>query len=118
MSKKSEFIEYVKKLIELTNEEMTSEALAYWEALQIEKEENKPMFTDNGKLIMKYLQTLPEDTAPLKAKDIADEMFLSSRTVSGAMRKLTMDGFVEKVGKDPTLYILTDKGRNIDMEAY
>jgi DNA-binding PadR family transcriptional regulator len=41
---------------------------------------------------------------------------MSSRTISGAMRKLVNDGFVEKIGKDPVIYTLTEKGKNYIIE--
>ena len=68
------------------------------------------------KLIMKYLQELPEGAPMMKAKEIAEGMFISSRAVSGAMRKLVTDGFVEKVGQDPVMYSLTEKGKNYNIE--
>lgn len=114
MSKKDEFIEYVKNLI--NEEEMSKDAKDFWEALKVSKEIEKPTFTDNGKLIMKYLQELPEGSPMMKAKEIAEGMFISSRAVSGAMRKLVTDGFVEKVGQDPVMYILTEKGKKINIE--
>ena len=52
----------------------------------------------------------------MKAKEIAEGMFISSRAVSGAMRKLVTDGFVEKVGQDPVIYSITEKGKNIKIE--
>ena len=118
MSKKSEFINYVKALISSQEEpiEPNEDALAYWEALCGGNTEDKPTFTDNGKLIMKYLQELPADAPMMKAKEIAEGMFVSSRAVSGAMRKLVTDGFIEKVGQDPVMYALTDAGRNIKIE--
>jgi predicted transcriptional regulator len=51
-----------------------------------------------------------------KAKDIAEGLFISSRAVSGAIRKLVTDGYVEKVGQDPTIYSITDKGKNIKID--
>jgi Mn-dependent DtxR family transcriptional regulator len=51
-----------------------------------------------------------------KAKAIAEAMFISSRSVSGAMRKLVTDGFVEKIGEDPIIYCITEKGRNIEID--
>jgi predicted transcriptional regulator len=51
-----------------------------------------------------------------KARDIAEGLFISSRAVSGAMRKLVTDGFVEKVGQDPVIYSITDNGKNINIE--
>lgn len=117
MSKKSAFINYVKALIEsqIKSIDMSDDARSYWEALCGGNEEEKPIFTDNGKLVMKYLQDLSNDT-PIKAKEIAEGMFVSSRTVSGSMRKLVSDGFVEKVGQDPVMYALTEKGKNIKIE--
>jgi predicted transcriptional regulator len=48
-----------------------------------------------------------------KARDIAEGLFISSRAVSGAMRKLVTDGFVEKLGADPVVYTITEKGKNV-----
>ena len=31
------------------------------------------------------------------------------------MRKLVTDGFVEKIGQDPVMYSLTEKGKNIEI---
>ena len=50
-----------------------------------------------------------------KAKDVAEGLFISSRAVSGAMRKLVTDGYVEKVGQDPVVYTLTEKGINTEI---
>ena len=117
MSKKSEFINYVQSLMRSVEEpmEMNNDARAYWDALCGGEDAEKSIFTDNGKLIMKYLQEQSE-SVPMKAKDIAEGMFISSRTVSGSMRKLVSDGFVEKVGQDPIMYILTEAGKNIKIE--
>ena len=64
---------------------------------------------------MEYLKGLPEGTPALKSKEIAEALFVSSRSVSGAMRKLVTDGFVEKIGQDPVMYSLTEKGKNIEI---
>ena len=118
MSKKSEFIDYVRALRAAASDEIliSEDAQAYWEALCGGNSDDKPTFTDNGKLIMKYLQELPADAPMMKAKEIAEGMFVSSRAVSGAMSKLVTDGFVEKVGQDPVMYALTDAGRKIKIE--
>ena len=50
-----------------------------------------------------------------KARDIAEGLFISSRTVSGAIRKLVNDGFVEKNGKDPVVYTITEAGKTIEI---
>ena len=92
---------------------MTENVKAYIEALTDKKNE-KPVLTDNGKLVLKYLQNA--EPGIYKAKDIADGLFVSSRNVSGAMRKLVTDGFVEKVGESPVLYTLTEKGKEFKIE--
>ena len=52
------------------------------------------------------------DIEMFKAKDIADGIGISSRTVSGAMRKLVTDGFVEKeIGPRSCIYAITEKGK-------
>ena len=114
MSKKSEFIKYVEKLIENSTEEMNEEAKIYWESFKVVEEKDKPLFTDNGKLILQFLRE-HEEVEKWKAKDIAEGLFISSRTISGAMRKLATDGFVEKLGKEPTIYMITEKGKNIEI---
>ena len=116
MSKKQEFIKYVEALMKGQEEplEMNEDARIYWEAFKGKIEEDKPLFTDNGKLILKHLQD-NQDTPMWKARDIAEGLFISSRAVSGAMRKLVTDGYVEKVGQDPVIYTLTENGKNIEI---
>ena len=119
MSKKQEFIKYVNELIDATKADpvpMNEEAQLYWTAFcGLDENGEKPLFTDNGKLILKFLQE-HQETAMWKARDIAEGLFISSRAVSGAMRKLVTDGFVEKVGQDPVIYSITENGKNITIE--
>jgi len=77
----------------------------------------KPPITESGLAILEYLQGCGTSDY-LKAKDIAEGMNWSSRKVSGSIRKLTLDGFVDKNGKDPVIYALSDKGKEFDVEAY
>ena len=117
MSKKQEFIKYVNELIAAAPAIQPNEdAKLYWDAFcGLDENGEKPLFTDNGKLILKFLQDHTE-TPMWKARDIAEGLFISSRAVSGAMRKLVTDGFVEKVGQDPTIYSLTNSGKTITVE--
>lgn len=115
MSKKQEFISFVKSMMDELNigpDSMTENVALYWEAFcGGDNEVEKPALTDNGKLILKYLQDHPEIHLA-KARDIAEGLFISSRGVSGAMRKLANDGFVEKLGESPAIYSITEKGKN------
>ena len=118
MSKQQEFIEWVEGLIKGQMEplEATEGVMAYFEALKNSSTTTeKPEFTDNGKAILQYLQTVP--VAMYKAKDIAEGMFIASKSVSGAMRKLVTDGYVDKIGKDPVVYTITEKGLNVKFEG-
>ena len=116
---KQEFIDFLNALIaaapEVAEEKMTENVKAYIDALTDKKNE-KPELTESGTLVLKWLQLAPAGI--YKAKDIAEGLFVSSRNVSGAMRKLTADGFVEKVGSDPVLYTITEKGKNYKFEDF
>jgi DNA-binding MarR family transcriptional regulator len=110
MTKKEAFIEYVEALITHSDIEMSDDAKIYWDSFKNKTEVEKPVFTDNGKLVLQCMKDKP-DIVTWKARDIAEELFISSRTVSGAMRKLVSDGYVEKVSQEPVLYMLTEKGK-------
>ena len=115
MSKKQEFIKFVEMAIDAYPQEMNEEARVYWESFKGKEEVDQTLFTDNGKLILRYLQD-NLTTEMWKARDIAEGLFVSSRTVGGAMRKLCTDGYVEKIGQDPVVYALTEKGKEIVIE--
>lgn len=118
MSKKQNFVneidEILKELVHVGGEDpLTPDSRAYWDAFKGKEEAEKPLFTDNGKIVLKYMQEHVSDMPMAKAKDIGEGLFISSRAVSGAMRKLVTDGFVEKIGQDPTVYSLTNKGKEV-----
>lgn len=117
MSKKEMFVKYIEELMESAENkpEMSEEVAQYWEAFRTKEEKEKPLFTENGKLILKFLQENKERNS-YRAKDIAEGMCISSRTVSGAIRKLVENGFVEKIGQDPIFYVITETGKNVDLE--
>ena len=77
MSKKTEFINYVAGLIE-TNP-MSDEAKAYWNVFSNTPEVEKPLLTDNGKIVLGYMQK-KEIGEQVTAKALAEEIFTSSRT--------------------------------------
>lgn len=114
---KQEFLDFLNSLIEaapdVAEEKMTDSVKKFIETLS-EKGEDKPEITDNGKVILDYMQKSNEPL--LKSRDIAEGLFVSSRKVSGGLRKLVTDGFVEKVSKDPVIYTLTEKGKNFIIE--
>lgn len=79
---------------------------------------DKPVLTDNGKIILKALQEMSvEGSSMFTSKAIADHAFISSRSVSGAIKKLVTDGFATKEGDNPCIYSITDKGREFDIDV-
>ena len=117
MSKKDAFIEEITKLLQDKPENfLSSDALDFWNGLQMTEDKDKPTFTENGKLILQYMKDNKETYNNLfKAKDIGEGLGISSRTVSGGMRKLVTDGYVEKVGENPIVYSLTSKGAEANL---
>lgn len=92
---------------------MTENVVAYLNILREVKDE-KPELTENGKLVLKYMQE-NQDVRCWKAKDLAERMGISSRGASGTLRKLVNDGFCEKLGQDPVIYSLTEKGKTFEI---
>lgn len=123
MTKKEMFISEVSNIIQnQTGQKMedilSPDALDFWNGLNSTGDSEKPAFTPNGKLVLDYIQKNKDIYNNLfKAKDIGEGLGISSRTASGAMRKLVTDGWLEKVGQNPTIYSLTEKGKNINFES-
>lgn len=114
MSKKETFINEVLNLIGENfkpDDVFTPDALDFWNGLNMGGDVGTPTFTANGKLVLGYMQENKDTYNNLfKAKDIGEGLSISSRTASGAARKLVTDGYIEKVGTAPVVYSLTQKG--------
>ena len=122
MSKKENFIELVQLLMDREkfnfDDPEWAGALDYWNALQISEDNTKPKFTENGLKILDYMQKNRENHNNLfKAKEIGEGLNITSRTASGALRKLVNDGYVEKVGENPVIYSLTSIGIDYEIAA-
>lgn len=118
MNKTERFLDYFDWLVQHCSEsiEIPDEVQEVYNMLREQQHIEKPMFTESGLQILEYLQSC--DTTNLKAKDIADGMQVSSRKISGSIRKLVTDGFVDKYGQNPVIYMLTEKGKNFSIEDY
>lgn len=110
---KKELLDFINKLMEndkdFTNSIITEEIKQYLELLASDKS-IKSEVTDSGKIILKHMQD--NNVTMSKAKDIAAALGMSSRAVSGSLRKLVTDGYVEKLGENPTIYAISEKGKN------
>ena len=118
-SKKEIFIKEISDaLVNLEDFSLSDDARTYFEALKGGVEKDKPAFTENGKIVLQYMKDNKEIYNNLfKAKEIGDGIGISSRTASGAMRKLVTDGYVEKLGENPVTYSLTTKGIEININV-
>ena len=111
MSKKEIFIEEVEKFIE----KCSDEAKEYFEELKTQK--TKEGITDKGKAILKIMQEKYDLVNNIfKAKDIGEDLGISGRSVSGSIRALVAGGYVEKLGKDPVVYGLTESGKAYEFD--
>ena len=119
MTKQEELVNYVNYLVANCKVPTTipENVQNYLDDLVKASVVNKPILTDTGCEILEYLQSL-DNPKDLKAKDVAEGMGISSRKISGSMRKLVTDNFVEKSGTNPVLYTLTAKGKDFDIENF
>ena len=108
---REDFIKTIDSIIETQEHSFTEDALKFYKSFKSITEDVKPQFTENGKRILVFLQN--SDKELWKAKELADELQISSRSVSGSCRKLVTDGYVDKVSKDPVIYTLSSKGKEI-----
>lgn len=119
MTNKEIFIEEIEELLAdrrqtFGDDGLSEGARAYLEQLKAMPEKEKAPFTENGAKVLIWMQENYESyNNILKAKEIGDGLFCSSRTVSGAMRKLITDGYVSKTEGTPTCYSLTELGMNV-----
>lgn len=117
MSKREIFIETVGALITENLDRCPQEALDYFESMKNIQEKEKPILTENGKKILETMQNFTnEGKEVMFARDIAESLFVSSRCVSGSLRKMIEDGFVTKEENEkPIAYSLTEKGINFKL---
>ena len=121
MTKCEIFLSYFKELLDAANttwEDVPQDVRDFYEVLESNKsgESEKPTFTPIGLQVLEFMQQ--STLKSFKAKDIAEGTMLPSRKVSGAMRKLCNDNYVEKYGENPVNYMITTKGQEIDIEKY
>ena len=114
MNKKQKFVNLIQEEIFNNNlyadkyQEDWKDIVDFWNDFTKEKEN---IVTKNGKKILLYLQE-NSSISDWKARDIAEGLFISSRSISGTLRKLVTDGYVGKKnsGTGPSIYFLTEKG--------
>ncbi len=116
---KEEFVKFLNDLMaanpEATKSLMNDSVQSYInDVLNGDKDKDKPLFSENGLVVYKFLRGNTDATA-WSAKNIAEQVGLTSRQVSGCARKLVNDGFLEKVSTNPVYYALSQKGKDFEL---
>ena len=122
MTKREAFIDMVEDLLhsldiqELSKDDRNRMAFEFFEEFKSDKIKDKPIITENGSKILQFMQENKDRYNNIfKAKEIAEGLFISSHSVSGSMRKLIAENFIEKVGQTPVAYAITNKGMNFNV---
>ena len=116
---------FIKKIDELLNDcpdffgqtDESEKALTYFHELKSGKvTKGSKEITETGMKILQFMQeNFDKRKNIFKATDVAEGLFTSGKSVSGSMRKLVSDEYVSKVGKDPVVYSLTEKGKTFTL---
>lgn len=73
--------------------------------------------TENGLKILTIMQENYEKyNNVFTSKNIGEFLFMSPRSVSGSMKKLITDGYIEKIGSNPVSYGLTSLGKDYQFD--
>ena len=124
MTKKEAFIKIIQTVIfdrtDIYAENYPDEyglAASFWEDFKDGKVKNSGAMTENGKKLLSWMQENVDTMTNLfTSKEAAEALFTSGRSIAGSMRKLVNDGYVEKTGKDPVQYSLTEAGKNYQFD--
>ena len=121
MTSREIFIDVIDDLLRKTDlvafcgEEEYQKDLEYFNSLKLSAE--KPWITEKGIEILQAMQSEMDIHNNLfKASDIGEIIGKPAKAVSGSLRKLVTDGFVEKIGEKPIVYALTEKGKTFEVE--
>ena len=112
MTNREKFIQEIQKQLEVNPYFLSEAATAYFEELSKGKASMGGMTESGEKVLTWMLENEKTHSNMFSAKTIGEGLFTSSRMVSGAMRKLVTDGYVEKTGQNPVSYSLTDTARS------
>ena len=123
MTDREAFVDYVNRTLETVmieefgkGTEYKDQVKRYWNVF-LNGEETGKKITENGQKILIFMQENEEAMSNIfTSKEIAEALFVSGRSVSGSMRKLFGDGYVDKEGNNPIKYSLTDLGRNLSLK--
>lgn len=99
------------------NYEFTEEDMQQLIALIKGNVKDGKTFTENGLKILKTMKENAETYMNIySSKQLGELLFMSPRSVSGSMKKLIANGYVEKVSLSPVTYSLTTLGKDYQFD--
>lgn len=110
--RKNVFIETVENLFNAYPLNVPTEALEFFEDYKRGKSSNRKEITDKGIAIILAMR---ENSEWITAKALGEIMDVSGRSISGSMKKLVEDGYVEKRAGTPSAYKITEKGLTCEL---
>lgn len=117
MTVKEQFIQTVEELFKNSPNAIPDEVVNYFEeCIKAAPVSKKPGFTQGGLVALSFLQQTYGQRAGFKAKEVAEYIGANSRSVSGWCRKLETDGYVSKIGENPVIYAITEKGLAVNIQ--
>ena len=83
----------------------------------LEKNSTENILTETGRKILVSMYVNKEKYLNVfSSKQLGELLFMSTRSVSGSMRKLVTEQYVEKAGTNPVTYKLTENGATLAKE--
>ena len=107
--RKNIFIDTVEALFNANEFNVPEEAKTFFEDYKKGKSSNRKEITEKGIIIIKGLREVDNW---ITAKSLGERLELGGRSVSGTLRKLVEDGYVDKKAGQPAAYKITEKGMN------
>lgn len=102
-------VEFLKE-IDTIKEQLSYDAQTFLQEL-IEKNSGSSLITDTGKKILTAMKDNKDAYMnTYSSKQLGELLFMSARSVSGSIRKLVTEGYVEKTGTNPVVYRITESG--------
>ena len=109
--RKNIFIDTVETLFKTYPLSVPPEAADFFEDYKKAKGGNAKPFTEKGIAVLTALREIDDW---ITAKSLGEHMNVSGRSVSGTMKKLIADGYVEKREGTPASYRITESGKTCE----
>ena len=106
-----EFFNYLKQGLETID----APEQAFKKLTKLEEKTLSHGLTEKGAKILDLMNSAPDEI--YSSQTIGVSLGLSSRSVSGSMKKLVAEEYVEKLGQNPVCYKLTETGKNYQVDS-